>query len=447
MRDHPDKPAGGVRSRKLWHKYRQQAEKNDEHFGNSISESGAPIPVIAPKVRIRREHFGAEAYQPLNDQRTKLTLKEFDVLHLCDGTKSAGEICASCTHTEPEFVHSTLDRLTAGHALRWSRHVYPRPPRVENYGDGRIVDRLSSPVNILWEPTLRCNLQCNFCYNESGPLGDVGEDRKLVARQIVDAGTFQVSIVGGEPTVLPDFYNLIEYFEQNGVGVDFVTNGWFIDELAVEKLCESEICQLMVSLDGLEDTHDRLRGRKGSFKRALRAITLLSEAGFEVTVAPCLQRENVAELENLIDAIVSAGAYRIKIRPMIAEGRARSMFIENGLTLGEIERYQPLIKKKAEEYRNIVSIVHRMPANQLGVCACDYNPSCPGIIEKYKGTCGIGRTMCYIRVDGCVSPNSNLRETIIGNCLTEPLLSIWQDDRRWNHARPPNRAGFGNIRS
>jgi hypothetical protein len=53
-------------------------------------------------------------------------------------------------------------------------------------------------------------------------------------RKSLPPALLQVSIIGGEPMTMPDFYDLIAYFESHGVCVDFVTNGWFaIDQIVV----------------------------------------------------------------------------------------------------------------------------------------------------------------------------------------------------------------------
>ncbi|WP_437762643.1 radical SAM protein [Sorangium sp. So ce281] len=450
MRDHPDTPAGKARGVALVERHVTRALKEEELLlgRHSPAEPGT-VPVAMPYSRFRREFFGGDGYQCLNDQRTRLDAFDIMLLEQIDGARTISEIYDNLSRVPGISVtlESTLhaiERLVKGGLLRWSTVRCPgRPVKIEVHErQSDVFDRLSSPINVLWEPTLHCNLSCDFCYNASGPSGDRGERRTDAVKQFADSGALQLTLIGGEPMMLPDFYDLVHQAEGLGMSTEFVTNGWFIDEKHIARLLETNIFQLVISIDGLEATHDRLRGKQGSYKRAMRGVRLLADAGFDVNVTVCLQRSNVSEIEPLIDTLAEGGAARVKLRPMVAEGRARSIFSGSGLTLAEIERYQPVIKRKKEEYRGRMSVAHRMPATQLGVCACDYNPENPGVIARYKGTCGMGRLQCYVRVDGGVTPNSTLRDHVLGNIYERSFKEIWQDESLWTEARPPNRAGL-----
>ncbi len=449
MRDQPETPAGGKRSASLSAKYVAAALAEEEMLlGSTPVAEPERVPVAKPYARFRREFFGGDGYQILHDQFTRLELIDMAVLEQIDGARDVKEIHRELARKGDytlEQVEESLKGMIEANLLRWSKIRKPgRTIKIERH-DHRtdVFDRLSAPVNVLWEPTLHCNLHCDFCYNSSGPSGDRGDQRPAAVQQFADSGALQLTLIGGEPMMMPDFYDLIDQGDRLGMSVEFVTNGWFLDDKHLARLSETNVYQFVVSIDGLEDIHDHVRGKKGTFRRAIDGVRLLSRAGFDVNVTACLQRCNVHQIEALIDTVAEAGACRIKLRPMVAEGRARSIFDSSGLTLAEIERYQPIIKKKKEEYRGTMSVAHRMPATQLGVCACDYNPECPGIIARHKGSCGIGRIQCYVRVDGGVTPNSTLRDHVLGNIWERPFKEIWQDESIWSPVRPPNRAGLG----
>jgi len=452
MRDHPETPAGGRVARDHLDRLRKAALK-EEILGLREHPPADPetVPVAAPRARFRREFFGGEGYQPINDQRTRLTYLDVAILGAIDGHRTVDEIATALARSPnaqdagPDKVRDSVKRLVRGSLLRWSTIRRPdRVVRLEAYeeGDGS-KDRLSSPINVLWEPTLHCNLFCGFCYNSSGPKAERGQRLTDAIDQFAESGAFQLTIIGGEPLMMPEFFDLVHRSEGLGISNEFVTNGWFVDEKMVARLLETQISQMVVSIDGLEETHDRVRGKQGSFKRAIRAVRLLSEAGFDVNVTACLQRTNVHEIDALVDCVVEAGACRVKLRPMVAEGRGRDAFDSDGLTIAEVERIQPTIRKKKEQYRGRASVVHRLAATEVGVCACDYNPERPGVIAQFKGTCGIGRLQCYVRVDGGVTPNSTLRDHVLDNIYERPFRQIWQDDSLWATVRPPNRAGDG----
>ena len=88
---------------------------------------------------------------------------------------------------------------------------------------------------------------------------------------------FYVNIGGGEPTVRPDFWELVDYAVAHRVGVKFSTNGIKITPQAARRLAASDYVDVQVSLDGAtEQVNDAVRG-PGSYATALRAMANLAD--------------------------------------------------------------------------------------------------------------------------------------------------------------------------
>ena len=99
----------------------------------------------------------------------------------------------------------------------------PVPRLVEQFEHG-----LDAPICLTWELTYACNLACVHCLSSSGKR----DTRELTTRQCKDVidelermQVFYVNIGGGEPTVRPDFWDLLGYATSHHVGVKFSTNG------------------------------------------------------------------------------------------------------------------------------------------------------------------------------------------------------------------------------
>jgi hypothetical protein len=91
---------------------------------------------------------------------------------------------------------------------------------------------------------------------------------------------FYVNVGGGEPTVRPDFWELLDYAVASGVGVKFSTNGLRLDAERARRLAATDYVDVQISLDGASaDVNDAVRG-EGSYAMALRAMEHLAEAGF-----------------------------------------------------------------------------------------------------------------------------------------------------------------------
>ncbi len=96
-------------------------------------------------------------------------------------------------------------------------------PLVEQFAYG-----LDAPICLTWELTYACNLSCVHCLSSSGRR-DPGELTTAECRAVIDElermQVFYVNIGGGEPTVRPDFWDLVDYATAHHVGVKFSTNG------------------------------------------------------------------------------------------------------------------------------------------------------------------------------------------------------------------------------
>ena len=101
---------------------------------------------------------------------------------------------------------------------------------------GRLVDLfergLDAPICLTWELTYACNLSCVHCLSSSGrrdPRELTTAECKAVIDTLERMQVFYVNIGGGEPTVRPDFWELVDYATAHRVGVKFSTNGVKID--------------------------------------------------------------------------------------------------------------------------------------------------------------------------------------------------------------------------
>lgn len=94
-----------------------------------------------------------------------------------------------------------------------------------------------------------------------------------------------------------------------GVRVAIITNGFLFSSELVDRLRLAGVESIAVSLDGLEAAHDKYR-QEGSFKRAARALDVLSEASFPSSIITTLNSENVGCLEAMYSLIVSRWSLR-----------------------------------------------------------------------------------------------------------------------------------------
>jgi len=154
----------------------------------------------------------------------------------------------------------------------------PAAPLTEQFKAG-----LSAPICLTWELTYACNLQCVHCLSASGrrdPRELSTQECMRVVDELERMQVFYVNIGGGEPTLRPDFWDLLDYSVAHHVGVKFSTNGTRLDKQAARRLARTDYVDVQISIDGATaDVNDAVRGI-GSFVMARRAMDNLAEAGF-----------------------------------------------------------------------------------------------------------------------------------------------------------------------
>ncbi|HWG02241.1 MAG TPA: mycofactocin radical SAM maturase, partial [Trebonia sp.] len=133
---------------------------------------------------------------------------------------------------------------------------------------------LDAPICLTWELTYACNLSCVHCLSSSGrrdPRELSTAECKAVIDELERMQVFYVNIGGGEPTVRPDFWELVDYATAHHVGVKFSTNGVKITPEVAHRLATSDYVDVQISLDGATaKVNDAVRG-VGSFDMAVTA--------------------------------------------------------------------------------------------------------------------------------------------------------------------------------
>ncbi len=183
-------------------------------------------------------------------------------------------------------------------------HFSPRPS-IEAHLPPR---EPSKPLTMLLLVNRGCNLRCSFCDLWEGKE-DIPLDKAIrlldEARAI---GTRTVVLTGGEPLLHPDLFAIARAAKDRGMGVNITTNGTLV-ERHHDALVAAGVDSLSLSIDGLPETHDRLRGQVGSHGRTWRALLRVRhEAKMGVNVYFTVTRTNVHELVPVWEAVRSVGA-------------------------------------------------------------------------------------------------------------------------------------------
>jgi len=275
-----------------------------------------------------------------------------------------------------------------------------------------------------WDITGRCNLKCIHCRATSDE-----EDKEFSREEglnfIKGLKSFNLewlSFDGGEPLLRKD--DLIPFVKEaknQDIFTYLLTNGTLLDEETANTLKEAGLGSIQVSLDGLEKTHDIIRGR-GNFQRAVTGLKAAKAAGHRVTARITLNKFNLEEAEKLLEFVIGLDCEAFGIRRFIPCGRA----IDNISDL-EIDKWKYL-----ETINNCIKRAKGRIELQIGAdpvlipktYVIDNIKKEYGTVDVLAG-CGAGITMCHVNSEGDVYPCSTLPISA-GNIRKNSLVEIWK---------------------
>lgn len=167
--------------------------------------------------------------------------------------------------------------------------------------------RQYAPLEINIHITDKCNLKCTYCYSNFYSRHNPDISKQDILR-IVDAfyemGVIEVSLIGGEPFLHPDFPEIVDYIKSRGLFCSAVTNGYFLRKHLETAKKLDMIC---VSMDGPEEINDSTRGA-GSFKKITEALELLKENNVNRSVRATLQKHNLKSIRETMEVAMKYGA-------------------------------------------------------------------------------------------------------------------------------------------
>jgi radical SAM protein with 4Fe4S-binding SPASM domain len=143
----------------------------------------------------------------------------------------------------------------------------------------------------------------------------------LVA-QMADVGIAEVTLIGGEAFLRSDWLEIVRAIRAAGMHCTLTTGGYGISRATAEAMREAGVEQVSVSIDGLAATHDRLRGRRGSFHAAFASLQHLRDAGVATSCNSQINRLSAPELPLIYQAIVAAGCRAWQLALTVPMGRA-----------------------------------------------------------------------------------------------------------------------------
>ncbi|NLB34208.1 MAG: radical SAM protein [Elusimicrobia bacterium] len=179
-----------------------------------------------------------------------------------------------------------------------------------------------------------CNLACRHCWIEPSGEDKLSfpnfEDLKVAISDARNLGLRGVKLTGGEPLMVPYFFQLIDWLAAEDVSFSLETNGTLLNSEAVRKLKEAGVSRVSVSLDGpTAKDHDFFRGKEGAFEAARQGILKASAENIKLEIVFSLWKKNLPLLRETVLLAREIGAVCFKIN-IISEYRRASLMKEKG---------------------------------------------------------------------------------------------------------------------
>ena len=166
------------------------------------------------------------------------------------------------------------------------------------------------PFVMILSPTLHCNLRCKGCYTLGyGTKPELPYELvKRVLAECQEIGIHFITVLGGEPFVYPNLFQMIE--EHPGIFFQVYTNGTLMTREKANRLSELGNVMVVISIEGYEEETDRWRG-KGVYKKIMKAFDDLREARVLIGTSATVTRENVEVVasEPFIDFMLGKGTF------------------------------------------------------------------------------------------------------------------------------------------
>jgi MoaA/NifB/PqqE/SkfB family radical SAM enzyme len=162
-------------------------------------------------------------------------------------------------------------------------------------------------VNINLEVTKRCNARCDFCdYWRQDHPEELADYTPLVKK----LRPLAVSLTGGEPLLRTDLAEIIASLRRNFgfLVIGLVTNGLLLTPERGRELWQAGLSELSISLDYLDERHDRDRGLPGLARHILDVAPALTAAGIEVIFNVVIKKGNYREIPAILERAGALGA-------------------------------------------------------------------------------------------------------------------------------------------
>ncbi len=175
------------------------------------------------------------------------------------------------------------------------------------------------PKTVIFEPTIKCNLNCQMCYQKEERIRGkkdltLEEIKKIFLNLKKENKIKKVALIGAEVFMRPDIFEIIGFLNNLNIKVYIQTNGTLISKATVERLRElKNITGIGSSLDGKKELHNKIRGRSNAFDKLFQAMDLLKKY-FTITINTVIMDENIDQILDIAKLLKQASIFNYSLQ-------------------------------------------------------------------------------------------------------------------------------------
>jgi len=266
-------------------------------------------PYVPRNILIRR-YDAIELSNVESDEDYEIDEEAYHLLALLNGQTPLSEVKSKYSGGELEEVEGALDYFWDEGIIQCSESFQLK--------EQSNTDFLKLPKNNPFEPpylkflminiTERCNLRCKHCYITDKHQQDLPLDKlKELIQEFYAMQGSKLILTGGEPFLYEKFAELLEFLKGVPLKKVLLTNGTLITEKQdLLDLIEQNHCEVFVSIDGLEQSHNDFRNAE-CFQDSIEGIKLLLRQGIIVSINTMVHKKNLGEFKQLATYLRSLG--------------------------------------------------------------------------------------------------------------------------------------------
>jgi KxxxW cyclic peptide radical SAM maturase len=293
-----------------------------------------------------------------------------------------------------------------------------------------------APLSLEIYPTFMCNLHCQFCF-----IDDTSRKKfkshvmsfqtfKKIVDEAAKEKIFYISLLGGEPLMVPWIEDAIEYVEKKRVRLEIVSNGTLITRSFAEKLKDTRYVGFNVSIHGTPFSHSLLTGSSNSMERIIKGLNILKEHGIRFGIGYTVTNINTSDndLEYVLEIAKKYGVKYISLRRFQKTGRGASSLTDLQVPPDKVLQMAEKLRKWSKgaittyalgafAFLQYKTLIPKHPLNRVRIYYC-----------------GAGVRKLDILPNGEITPCILLwqldpHKFSLGNIIESSIIDIWQNSR------------------